>query len=89
MMCSVIQRTEPITVEAFEQFELLPENADRLFELINGEIVEKVPTEEHGIIVLNIAAPVREWVRQYKRGRVGVEIRHNRPGDRHNARLPD
>ena len=85
----MIQRTEPITVEAFEQFELLPENADRLFELINGEIVEKVPTEEHGIIVLNIASPVREWIRQYKRVRVGVEIRHQLPKDRHNARLPD
>ncbi len=28
------------TVEAFDQFVLLPENADRLFEYINGEIVE-------------------------------------------------
>lgn len=85
----MIQRTEPVTVEAFEQFERLPQNVDRLFELIDGEIVEKVPTEEHGIIVLNIAAPVREWVRRYKRGRVGVEIRYNRPGDKLNARLPD
>jgi len=33
-------RTPPMTVEAFEQFVDLPENADRMFELINGEIVE-------------------------------------------------
>jgi Uma2 family endonuclease len=85
----VIQRTEPVTIEAFEQFEQRPENQDRLFELINGEIVEKLPTEEHGVIVVNIVAPIREWIRQHKRGRVGVEVRHNRPGDNFNARLPD
>lgn len=31
------------TIEAFQQFVEQPENADRLFELINGEIVEKMP----------------------------------------------
>jgi Uma2 family endonuclease len=34
---------EKVTLEAFRQFVGQPENADRLFELINGEIVEKMP----------------------------------------------
>ena len=33
-----------ITVEEFEVFVALPENEELLFELINGEIVEKVPS---------------------------------------------
>jgi Uma2 family endonuclease len=33
------------TVEEFEQLADSPENRDRLLELINGEIVEKVPTK--------------------------------------------
>lgn len=32
-----------VTEAEFEAFIQRPENADRLFELINGEIVEKVP----------------------------------------------
>jgi hypothetical protein len=35
------------TVEAFEHLADLPENRDRLLELIHGEIVEKEPPEEH------------------------------------------
>lgn len=33
-----------ITLEEFDAFILLPENADRIFELIDGEIVEKMPS---------------------------------------------
>ena len=43
-----------VTVVEFEQFLALLENGDRSFELIHGEIVEKVPTEEHGLIAANI-----------------------------------
>ena len=42
---------EKVTLEYFKQFVEQPENADRLFELINGEIVEKMPgtTSNSGI----------------------------------------
>ena len=33
----------PITIEQLQQQAALPENADRLFELIDGEMVEKMP----------------------------------------------
>lgn len=77
------------TATEFEQFTNSPENADRLLELINGEIVEKVPTEEHGIIVLRIGSRVMIFVETRQLGHVGVEIRHRLPEDEENVRLPD
>lgn len=77
------------TVDEYDAFLQQPENRDRLFELIHGEIVEKVPTEKHGVIILNIGSPVRTHVRQNKLGYVGVEISHRRPQDRYNDRQPD
>ena len=77
------------TLDEFEAFTTRPENRDRQFELINGEIVEKMPTQEHGIIALNIGAEIRAYIRAVGSGRVGVEIRHRLPGDEHNARQPD
>jgi Uma2 family endonuclease len=77
------------TVDEFEAFIALPENRDRLFELINGEIVEKVPAEEHGIIVLRLGSKILAFVDMHNLGRVAVEVRHRLPGDDHNARLPD
>lgn len=77
------------TVEEFEQIIALPENTERLLELVNGEIVEKMPTEEHGIIVLRIGARILVLAESNKLGRAGVEIRHRNPEDRYNDRLPD
>lgn len=36
-----------LSVQDFEEFLELPENEDRIFELINGDIVEKVPSNAH------------------------------------------
>jgi Uma2 family endonuclease len=77
------------SAEEFERLADLPENADRRFELINGEIYEKMPTEEHGVIVLRIGSRILAFVETRKLGWVGVEIRHRAPGDKQNARLPD
>jgi Uma2 family endonuclease len=84
----MVQRTG-LTVTQFEQYIQQPENADRLFELINGEIVEKVPTQEHGVIVTNISAPMWLFVKPRKMGRVYSEGLHRLPQDKENARLPD
>ena len=78
-----------VTVEEFEQFLRLPENADHLFELINGEIAEKMPTEEHGLIASNIVMALGAFARLNRSGRVGVEVRHRRPEDHFNSRMPD
>jgi Uma2 family endonuclease len=77
------------TVDEFETYIARPENSDRYFELINGEIVEKVPTERHGHVSVNITTDVRIWIRKTGKGRIVVEVRHQNPDDRYNARQPD
>jgi Uma2 family endonuclease len=77
------------TVEEFEEFADSKENADRRFELINGEIYEKMPTEEHGVIAANIAGFVWTFNHQHKLGILTIEARHQMPGEKHNARMLD
>ena len=77
------------TVADFEAFIAQPENTDRLFELIDGEIVEKMPTEKHGVIQAEFARILGNFVRPKKLGWVAVEARHHAQGDDQNDRLPD
>lgn len=84
-----IQKTHPQTIEDYERFIALPENSDRLFELVNGEIVEKMPTEEHGLIQLNLGSEMRTRAKTNNLGRATSEPRHKTPEDRYNSRLPD
>jgi Uma2 family endonuclease len=85
----MVSRERLYTVGQFEDYIAQPENVDRLFELINGEIVEKVPTELHGEITVNISTGLKIHVKQTGMGRVVVEVRHRVSGDEHNDRLPD
>lgn len=78
-----------ITTEEFEAFIERPENTDRLFELIDGEIVEKVSTEEHGILASILNAEIYFYLKQNPIGRAAVKPWHRMPSDNHNARLPD
>lgn len=55
------------TLEEFEAFIALPENAARRFELINGEIYEKMPTEEQTRLVWLIY-PEKRLVEVYRPG---------------------
>ena len=77
------------TVADFEAFLAQPENQDRLFELINGEIVEKMPTETHGMIQAELARVLGNFVKAGKLGRVVTETRHHAQGDDHSDLLPD
>jgi Uma2 family endonuclease len=77
------------TVEEFEQIADSPENAHRLLELIDGEIVEKMPTQEHATIVANIVAALWIYNNVHKLGRVGTEVRHRALANDRNVRLPD
>ncbi len=84
-----IPETKTYTVEEFERFIARPENADRLFELINGEIVEKMPPEEHAVIASNLHGHLWVYNREHNLGRLSIEPRHRIPRDNQNARLPD
>lgn len=85
----VAQKEHLYSVAEFEDLLNLPENRDRLLELINREIAEKMPTEEHGEIQAFIVAALLAFVLPRKLGRVGVEVRHKMPNDDANSRLPD
>lgn len=78
-----------MTLTEFEAFLVLPENKDRLWELIEGRPFEKMPTQQHGKIVTNSTFELEFCVRKRKKGLVAVEVRHQMPGDNHNSRLPD
>ncbi len=78
-----------MTVAQFEEILKRPENSDRLLELINGEIVEKMPTEEHGMIATNLSIGLGLFARETKSGRVGTEVRYRIEEDDLNSRLPD
>ncbi|MCB0062135.1 MAG: Uma2 family endonuclease [Caldilineaceae bacterium] len=80
---------QPCTIIEFDQFRSRPENKNRLLELIDGEIVEKMPTEQHGVIALNIGSELRAYAKRYNTGRAGVEVRHRSAQDDRNSRLPD
>lgn len=54
----MVVEKERYTVDEFDSLLALPENRERLFELVNGAIVEKVPTEEHGMIVLRLGSEI-------------------------------
>ena len=77
------------TVVEFEKFLALPENRDRSFELIHGEIVEKVPTEEQGLIAANLCGFLWQYTRQSGFGRAVIEVRVRMPEDDYNSRQPD
>jgi Uma2 family endonuclease len=85
----VVEKRKLHTVEEFEAFIAEPAQADRLFELVKGEVVEKVPTEEHSLIVGNLYLPLRTFADRHDLGRVAFEVRHRVEGDEHNTRLPD
>jgi len=77
------------TVEEFEAFVREPDNRDRLFELVNGEIVEKMVTFEHSVIALAFGAKLYNYLEQNPIGRAGVEGAFRPTEDRRNVRLPD
>jgi Uma2 family endonuclease len=59
---------EQITLESFRAFCQQPENRDRLFELIDGDIVEKMASFTPSRIAINIAAYLRMYLLREKIG---------------------
>lgn len=80
---------QKVTIRDFEEFLALSENNDRLYELIDGEIVEKMPTQEHGYLATLISAKIFNYLETNPIGIVVVETRHQMPDDEHNAYVPD
>ena len=81
--------TQLMTAAEFEAYIADPANADRHLELINGEVVEDMPTEEHSIAAGNLYFHLRRFVDDKGLGRVVFEVRRKSPDDDHNVMIPD
>ena len=79
----------PYSIAEFDEFLSQPANQGRLFELINGEIVEKMPTEQHGYIAGLIITAINNFTLPRRLGIAAVEARHRNHGDQYNDRIPD
>jgi len=77
------------SVAEFEAFIALPENAGRLFELIKGEIVEKMPTQLHALIASLFNALLVIYTQKNPIGWVFSELRVKLPDDDRNDTVPD
>jgi len=76
------------TIEEYEAYAAA--HPDQLLELIDGRIVEKVTSEEHGKIVINIGSELRLWSKRTGHpGHYSTESSHRRPEDEKNVRRPD
>jgi Uma2 family endonuclease len=85
----MLRERRQYSLSEFEALAALPENASLLLELVNGEIVQKMPTEFHALIAGNFFVFLRDFVRPRGLGRVLFEVRHRHPADPRNARIPD
>jgi Uma2 family endonuclease len=59
-----------VTIPEFDEFVLLPENRERLFELIGGEIVEVVSNGKSSRIGMKVGARITIFVEQHNLGYV-------------------
>lgn len=82
-------QTKPVTAEAFIAFIQLPENEGRRFELIDGEIVEKMPTQLHALIANLINAVLYLYFQNNPIGWAFSELRIRLPDDALNDTIPD
>jgi Uma2 family endonuclease len=79
-----------VTHAAFETFIAQPENRGRVFELIHGEIVEKMRTQQHGFSIFKLSGHLFAWWTAHgEQGVPGIEVRHRLPNDDQNDRIPD
>jgi Uma2 family endonuclease len=85
----MVLNIRPMTADEFEDVLSLPENADRLLELINGEMVEKVPTQLHAFIASLFNAVLFLYVQSNPIGWVFSELRIKLPDDAENDLIPD
>ncbi len=77
------------TVDEFDHFINLSENEARRFELIDGEIVEKMPTFLHSFIVSVLMLAIGKYLEQHPLAWVLPELRSQLPNDADNALIPD
>lgn len=70
-MSTVEAPTKPMTAEEFCEWVHRPENADKWFELVRGEVIElPPPLKRHGVVCVNVAFELTRYARQRGKGYV-------------------
>ncbi len=73
----------------FAQFVSLTENSDRRFELIHGQVVEKLPTMLQSVIKGQIGGEIGVYLREHPLGWAAFSVDYSLPSDTLNVRMPD
>jgi len=68
-----------MSLSGFEAFLARPENTGRRFELIDGEPVEKMVSEVHGILVMYLGAMLINYTLANPIARITTEVHHHAP----------
>ncbi len=82
-------QTTRITLEDYEQIILLPENQDRKLELFNGEIIEKMPTPLHSLILRHLLRALEALLVGHPLGELFIKTRQRLPDDPILGLIPD
>jgi Uma2 family endonuclease len=77
------------TVDEFEVFIARPENNDKRFELIHGELVEKLLTPLRGWILLLAGRAIMDYLDANPIGWALISAGYSPPNDNRNDRIPD
>jgi Uma2 family endonuclease len=68
----MVVQVRHMTVEEFDQFARLPENADRLLEFIGGEVVEVVSNQRSASVAYWLGVHIGMFLLQHDLGRVAT-----------------
>lgn len=77
------------TYTASEYEAMASQHPDKRLELIDGEVIEKVPTQIHAAIVSLVNFFIMLYLRETPIGHALIEARYRAPGDDENDRIPD
>ncbi|HKI30328.1 MAG TPA: Uma2 family endonuclease [Gemmataceae bacterium] len=68
-MTTATTTTKRMTAEEFCDWVQLPENANKWFELVRGEVIElPSPRKIHGVVCVNVVTELNLYVRQRRKG---------------------
>ena len=83
----VVFQERTYTRAEYEQ--IITQYPHRRFELVNGELIEKMPNEIHGYVVSLLNFFLVGYLQNNPIGYVLTEVRHGLPADDSNDRVPD
>ncbi len=78
-----------MTVAQYDTFLAQSDSTDRRFELISGEIIEKMPTQLHAAIISLVNFFLMLYLQQHPIGYALIEARYRAPRDQENDLIPD